>query len=80
MTASVNFAFLAPHDPALAELAAAAESLFSAHPRQCVATLRTLAEALARQTAAFTGLYKLSIGGSDAPRRFRPRSSVGRPP
>jgi type I restriction enzyme R subunit len=55
--ASVNFAFLAQHDPVLAEYAAEAEGVFRAHPRLCVANLRTLAEALAKHAAAYAGVY-----------------------
>lgn len=54
---SVNFAFLAQHDPVLAEYAAEAEGVFRAHPRLCVANLRTFAEALAQHAAAYAGVY-----------------------
>ena len=54
---SVNFAFLAQHDAVLDEYAADAEGVFRAHPRLCVTNLRTLAEALAKHTAAYSGVY-----------------------
>jgi type I restriction enzyme R subunit len=54
---SVNFAFLTDHDPTLVQYAAEAEALFREQPRSCVASLRTLAEALARHAAACSGVY-----------------------
>ena len=54
---SVNFAFLASHDAVLAEYAAEAEGVFREHPRLCVSNLRTLAEALAKHAAAYSGVY-----------------------
>lgn len=56
-TPSVNFAFLAQHDAVLAEHAAEAEAMFRDHPRACITTLRTLAEALAKHAAAYAGIY-----------------------
>jgi type I restriction enzyme R subunit len=56
-TPSVNFGFLGAHDPALVTYAAEAEALFREHPRLCVANLRTLAEALAKHAAAYSGIY-----------------------
>jgi type I restriction enzyme R subunit len=54
---SVNFAFLAAHDAILVEYAAEAEGLFREHPRLCISTLRTLAEALAKHAAAYSAVY-----------------------
>ena len=54
---SVNFAFLADHDAVLVHYAAEAEGLFRSHPRLCVVQLRTFAEALAKQAAAYGGVY-----------------------
>src|SRR5688572_21270544 len=54
---SVNFAFLATHDALLVQYAAEAEGVFRAHPRLCVANLRTFTESLAKHAAAYSGLY-----------------------
>jgi type I restriction enzyme R subunit len=54
---SVNFGFLASHDAVLVAYAAEAESVFREHPRLCVTNLRTLAEALAKHAAAYSGVY-----------------------
>ncbi len=54
---SVNFAFLAAHDAVLVDYAAEAEAVFRQHPRLCVANLRTLAEALAKHAAAYSGVF-----------------------
>ncbi|HNC95503.1 MAG TPA: DEAD/DEAH box helicase family protein, partial [Myxococcota bacterium] len=54
---SVNFGFLAEHDGVLVHHAAQAEGLFRPNPRLCVVQLRTFAEALAKQSAAYAGVY-----------------------
>lgn len=55
--ASVNFGFLAKHSHVLADDAARAERYFRDDPRTCVATLRTLAEGLAKHAAAYSGVF-----------------------
>ena len=54
--ASVNFGFLAEHDPLLVSLGALAERYFVDDPTTAVIKLRQFAEVLARHTAANLGL------------------------
>lgn len=52
-----NFSFLKYHDERLAKLGREAEQLASLSPSACLMTLRTLAELMAREAAAYLGLY-----------------------
>lgn len=52
-----NFAFLAEHDPRLAKLAHEAEQLVGISPTACMMQIRLLAELLARESAAYVGIY-----------------------
>ncbi len=55
--ASVNFGFLARHEPRLLETAAAAEKLVFADPVAALGRLRLFGEFLAQEAAAGVGLY-----------------------
>lgn len=54
--ASPNFGFLAEHDPLFADLATAAEQVFSSDPNSTLIKLRQLGEALAQHLAALSGI------------------------
>ena len=54
--ASPNFGFLAEHDPLFADLAGAAEQVFSSDPNTTLIKLRQLGEALAQHLAALSGI------------------------
>ncbi len=54
--ASPNFGFLAEHDPLFADLAGAAEQVFSSDPNSTLIKLRQLGEALAQHLAASSGI------------------------
>ncbi|KEF32496.1 Type I restriction-modification system, restriction subunit R [Marinobacter nitratireducens] len=54
--ASPNFGFLAEHDPLFADLAGAAERVFSSDPNSTLIKLRQLGEALAQHLAALSGV------------------------
>ncbi len=51
-----NFDFLAEHDPVFLQLATTAEQVFSSDPNTTLIKLRQLAEALAQNIAARTGI------------------------
>lgn len=57
MVVSVNFAFLAAHDPQLVRLGALAEQYFTSDPNTCLIKLRQFGELLAQLAAAKVGLY-----------------------
>lgn len=57
MAASLNFSFLAVHDPQLVRLGALAERYFTDDPNTCLIKLRQYGELLAQLTAAQIGLY-----------------------
>ncbi|MFW6058147.1 MAG: type I restriction-modification system endonuclease, partial [Persicimonas sp.] len=52
-----NFAFLADHDERLAKIGYEAEQLASISPTACMMQVRMLAELLAKETAAYVGIY-----------------------
>jgi hypothetical protein len=52
ITTSVNFSFLAEHDPVFVQLAAAAERSFISDPNTTLIKLRQLGEAIAQDLAA----------------------------
>jgi type I restriction enzyme R subunit len=52
-----NFAFLADHDERLAKIGYEAEQLASISPTACMMQVRLLAELLAKETAAYVGIY-----------------------
>ncbi|AWV88562.1 type I restriction endonuclease [Bradymonas sediminis] len=52
-----NFAFLAEHDERLAKIGYEAEQLASISPTACMMQIRMLAELLAKETAAYVGIY-----------------------
>jgi|SRR5690554_5642629 len=52
-----NFAFLAEHDERLAKIGYEAEQLASISPTACMMQVRMLAELLAKETAAYIGIY-----------------------
>jgi type I restriction enzyme R subunit len=54
---SLNFGFLAYHDPRLSVFGAQAERLFATDPSACLGKLRLFGEVLARRAAARLGLY-----------------------
>lgn len=58
MVASVNFGFLAVHDPKLAKLGELAERYFQDDPSTCLVKLRQFAETLAKVIAARQGVYQ----------------------
>jgi type I restriction enzyme R subunit len=91
-TNSLNFAFLAAHDPSLDEVAREAEKLLWVDAAACVGKLRLLAELLARElsavsrTATYTGsdqhqrLKLLAADGilpTDIARRFHAIRTLG---
>jgi type I restriction enzyme R subunit len=55
--AGSNFSFLAGTAPVLARYGALAEQYFGIEPKDCVAKLRQLCEAMAQELAARSGLY-----------------------
>lgn len=57
MVVSLNFAFLADHDPQLVRLGALAEQYFASDPNTCLIKLRQFGELLAQLVAAELGLY-----------------------
>lgn len=57
MVVSVNFAFLAAHDPQLVRLGVLAEQYFTSDPNTCLIKLRQFGELLAQLAAAKVGLY-----------------------
>lgn len=57
MVVSLNFAFLAVHDPQLVRLGALAEQYFASDPNTCLIKLRQFSELLAQLAAAELGLY-----------------------
>ena len=56
MTDSTNFNFLNPYNPVFLQLATAAEQAFISDPNTTLIKLRQLAEALAQDLAARTGI------------------------
>jgi type I restriction enzyme R subunit len=54
---SSNFAFLAEHDERLAKIGYEAEQLASISPTACMMQVRMLTELLAKETAAYVGIY-----------------------
>lgn len=57
MVVSLNFAFLASHDPQLVSLGGLAEQYFASDPNTCLIKLRQFGELLAQLAAAELGLY-----------------------
>ncbi len=80
-SASLNFAFLAIHDPQLAKAAADAERLFAEHPPACLMLLRVFGELLAKRVAASAGAARESTRTHQAhrPNRGHPREHTSTP-
>lgn len=53
---SINFSFLAEHDPLFVQIASSAENAFSGDPNTTLIKLRQRDEALAQHIAALVGL------------------------
>jgi type I restriction enzyme R subunit len=77
---SLNFSFLASHDPVLAVLGAQAERRFADDPIGSLVKLRQLTEQLAQRAAAQSGVYATSGQDSqlDLLRRLQTRGTLPR--
>ena len=75
-TTTRNFAFLAVHDPALADVAALAERYFADDPVTSLMKVRQLGELLAQQVAARAGV----LGDAEEPQLNCSAGCGGRPP